>query len=139
MTRTTNKEFDPDASDLNHESYKIGCKHYNQGFFKKAAKAFAESIEYWPEDYQAWHALGNCFDELNKPIKAEECYRKFLKLAKPEQKSSAWYNLGNILLDQAKFEEAIECYKNVSAQSSVYSLVSKNIERAKNGNSNKNS
>ena len=139
MIRTMDKEFDSNASDLNHELYKVGCEHYNKGDFKKAAKAFEESIEYWSEDFQAWHALGNCFDELNKPAKAEKCYRKFLKFAEPKAESSAWYNLGNSLLDQAKFEEAIECYKNVSAQSSVYSLISKNMERAKNGNSNKNS
>jgi len=139
MKRSSNEEFDPDASELNHKAYKIGCENYDQRLFKKAAKAFAESTEYWPEDYQAWHALGNCFDELNKPARAEPCYRKFLELTVPEKQSNAWYNLGNSLLDQAKFEEAIECYIRVSAQSSIYRSALQNMERAKNGNSNKNS
>lgn len=139
MNRSSRKEFDLDASNLNHKAYTVGCDYYNYGDFKKAVKAFSESIEYWPKDYQAWHALGNCFDELNKPVKAESCYRKFLELAVPEKQDYALYNLGNSLLDQAKFKEAIQCYIKVSGQSTVYLSAQQNMERAKNGNSNKNS
>ena len=139
MKRSSNKEFDPNASELNHEAYKTGCENYNRGQFKKAAKAFTESLEYWPEDSQAWFALGDCFDELNKPAKAEQCFRKSLQFAAPEEQSDVLYNLGNSLLDQAKFVEAIECYIKVSAQSSSYRAAQINMERAKNGNPNKNS
>ncbi len=132
-------EFDSDASELNHKAYKIGIENYNLGLFKKAAKAFTESIEYWPEDPQAWFALGNCFDELNKPVRAEQCYRKSLQFTVPKEQSDVLYNMGNSLLDQAKFAEAIECYIKVSAQSSSYRAAQINMERAKNGNSNKNS
>ncbi len=139
MKRSSNKEFDPDASEMNHKTYKSGCRNYNRGHFKKAAKAFSESLEYWPEDPQAWFALGDCYDELNRPAKAEKCFRTSLQFTATDMQSDVLYNLGNSLLDQAKFEEAIECYIKVSAQSSAYRAAQINMERAKNGNPNKNS
>jgi tetratricopeptide (TPR) repeat protein len=139
MKRSSNKEFNPDASELNQKAYKSGCDYYDHSSYKKAAKAFAESLEYWPEDSEAWLALGNCYDELNKPAKAEQCFRKSLQFVSPDKKNNVFYNLGNSLLDQAKFGEAIECYIKVSPQSSVYRAAQINMERAKNGNSNKNS
>lgn len=139
MKRSSNKEFDLKASEFNHEAYKIGIENFNLGQFKKAAKAFTESLEYWSEDSQAWFALGDCYDELNKPAKAEKCFRKSLQFTPPDMQSDALYNLGNSLLDQAKFEEAIECYVKVPAQSSTYRMAQINMGRAKNGNPNKNS
>jgi outer membrane protein assembly factor BamD (BamD/ComL family) len=44
MKRSENKSQNPDASDMNHEAYKDGCHHYNQGNFKKAKNAFSEAI-----------------------------------------------------------------------------------------------
>jgi len=139
MKRSNNKEFDQNASDLNDKAYKSGCKNYNRGLYKNAAKDFIESLEYWPEDPQAWFALGNCFDELNKPTKAEKCFRTSLQFTEPNKQSDVLYNLGNSLLDQSKFEKAIECYTKVSAQSAAYRAAQINLERAKNGNSKKNS
>jgi tetratricopeptide (TPR) repeat protein len=139
MKRTINKDLDPNSSKLNHTLYKLGCNLFNKAKYKKAAKAFTESLEYWPEDPQAWFALGDCYDELNKPEKAEKCFRKSLQYTAPNEQSDVLYNLGNSLLDQAKFSEAIKCYNKVSAQSSTYKAAQKNMERAQNGNSNKNS
>ena len=130
--KRSNKEDDPNASELNHQAYEAGCEHYDQGNFKRRIKSFKESLEYWPEDPETWLALGNCYDELNKPAKAEQCYRESLHFTAPDRQSSALYNLGNSLLDQAKFLEAIECYIKVSAQSSSYRAAQINIMRAKN-------
>ena len=139
MKRRNNKEFDPQASDLNHKAYKSGCEHYKRGHYKKAAKAFSESLEYWPEDPQAWFALGNCHDELNKPKKAEACFRKSLRFTATDRQPDVLFNLGNSLLDQGKIEEAIGCYVKVSAQSQAYRAAQINMERAQNGNPKKNS
>ena len=139
MVRSSNKELAQNASELNHAAYKVGCENYNQGHFKKAAKSFKESLEYWPEDPQAWFALGNCYDELNKPAKAEKFFRASLQFTNSEKESDIYYNLGNSLLDQSKFSEAIECYDKVSTQSSIYRAAQINMERAKDGNPNKNS
>ena len=139
MKRSNNKEFDLKASEFNHEAYKTGCENYKHGQFKKAAKAFTEALEYWPEDPQAWFALGNSFDELNKPAKAEKCFRESLLFATAKTQSDVLFNLGNSLLDQAKFEEAIGCYIQVSPQSAAYRAAQTNMKRAQNGNPHKNS
>ena len=133
MKRSNSKEYDPNASELNHKAYKSGCEDYKRGHFKRGVKSFTESLEYWPEDSQAWFALGNCYDELNKPDKAEKCYRESLQFTIPEKQSDALYNLGNSLLDQARFLEAIECYIKVSPQSSSYNAAQINIKRAQVG------
>ncbi|MCU7816614.1 MAG: tetratricopeptide repeat protein [Candidatus Thiodiazotropha sp. (ex Rostrolucina anterorostrata)] len=139
MKRTIDKESDHHSSELNHKLYKAGCDFFEKKEFKKAGKAFSEALEYWPQDTQAWFALGNCYDELNKPAKAEKAFKKALQLCAQNKQSDILYNLGNSLLDQAKFEEAIEYYKKVSAQSSAYRAAQINMERAINGNPNKNS
>ena len=120
MKRYTEKSFSPDASDLNHEGYKEGCKYYKQGDFKRARHAFETALEYWPLDPQAWFALGNCYDELKKPSKAEDCFRKSLKYTSQDKLSDVYCNLGNSLYDQNKLSEAIDFYSKVSAQSTAY-------------------
>jgi len=137
--RSTDRDLDPKASDYNHQSYCDGCRYYDDGDFNKAKRAFSDSIEYWPEDVQAWFALGNCYDELNKPSKSEECYRRVLELSSDSENSNVFYNLGNSLLDQAKFEEAVFYYQMVISKSEAYHSAHINMARAKNGNANKNS
>ena len=82
---------------------------------------------YWPLDPQAWFALGNCYDELNKPGKAEQCFRKSLKYSPSEKLPDVYFNLGNSLYDQSKLTEAAEFYSKVSAQSTVYELAQRNL------------
>jgi len=132
MKRHLEKSLSPNASDLNHEAYKDGCKHYNSENFSRAKHAFETALEYWPLDPQAWFALGNCYDELKKPNKAESCFRKALKYSSPEKESDAYYNLGNSLYDQGKFNQAIKCYEKVDKQSVVFQSAEKNLKRAKN-------
>ena len=132
MKRYTEKSSSPESSELNHSYYKEGCDHFRQGNFKRASKAFSAALEYWPEDGQAWLALGNCYDELNKPKRAEECYRNSLKYSEAKDASGAHYNLGNSLYDQERFDEAIEHYSIVSGQSEVYWPAQRNMARAKN-------
>lgn len=132
MKRYTDKAFSPDASDLNHAAYGDGVKHYKKSEFHRARLAFEAALEYWPRDPQAWFALGNCFDELNEPARAEKCFREALKHSDEEKLSAIYYNLGNALFDQDKLYEATEWYKKVSAQSSAYHAAQKNLELAKN-------
>jgi len=124
------KSLSDDASGLNHSSYGNGVKHFEKGDFKSAKREFEVALEYWPEDPQAWFALGNCFDELKKPTRAEKRFRGALKYGFEEKKSETYFNLGNSLYDQEKYEAAIDCYKKVSAQSSIYTLAQRNLKRA---------
>ena len=102
--------------------------HYKKGDFNRAKHAFEIALEYWPLDPQAWFALGNCFDELNKPSRAEKCFRKALLYAEEEKISDVYFNLGNALFDQKKLPEAADCYRKVSAQSTSYSVAQKNLK-----------
>lgn len=130
MKRYSEKAFHSDASDLNHEAYGEGCKHYNNKDFNRAKNSFEIALEYWPLDPQALMALGNCFDELNKPSRAEKCYRKSLKYSAEKDIPSVLYNLGNSLFDQGKMAEAIECYSKISGQNEVYSSAQRNSKLA---------
>ena len=137
MKRIVEKSVLPEASDLNHEAYKEGCIHYKNKNYAKAKQAFKAALEYWPQDPQAWLALGNCHDELNKPNKAEECFRKSLQHTASNEKSGVLFNLGNSLFDQNKLTEAVKCYANVSAQSKAYWAAQRNMGLANEALSNK--
>jgi len=137
MKRIIEKSALPEASELNHEAYKAGCKHYENGNYSKAKQAFKTALEYWPQDPQAWFALGNCHDELNKPNKSEECFRKSLEYTASKEESEVLFNLGNSLFDQNKLTEAVKCYANVSAQSKAYWAAQRNMGLANDTLSNK--
>lgn len=83
------------------------------------------------KNHEAWMALGNCFDEMKKPQKAEECFKKALVYCSKERESDLLFNLGNSLFDQMRYEEAITVYQKVSAQSPVYAPARNNMERAR--------
>jgi tetratricopeptide (TPR) repeat protein len=138
MKRYTERSFSPDASDLNHKGYGEGVEHYKKGNFNKAKHAFETALEYCPLDPQAWFALGNCFDELNKPSRAEKCFRKAMLYSAEEKLSDVYFNLGNALFDQNNLIEAADYYRKVSAQSSSYSVAQKNLKLVENELSNKN-
>lgn len=97
-----------------------------------AAQAFSESLEYWLEDPQAWFALGNCYDEIEKPKKAEACYRKSLEYSPDESIQDVYYNLANGLYDQGRYSEAIELYKKILPESSIYKKAQTNLALAEN-------
>lgn len=139
MKRYSEKLFHPDASGLNHKAYGEGCKHFNSGDFNRAKSSFETALEYWPLDSIALMALGNCFDELKKPSRAEKCYRKSLKHSAVKDIANVLYNLGNSLFDQGKMVEAIECYSKISEQEKVYSSAQRNIKLANESIAQKNS
>ena len=114
MKKSLKKENIEDADDRNHELYGKGCKYFNNGDFREAISSFKESLEYWPEDAQAWFALGNCYESGKKPRRAEKCFRKALEFGTEKINDKAWFNLGHSLYDQRLFAEALECYEKVS-------------------------
>lgn len=62
MTRRQKTPRDADVSQLNHDAYVAAMFHYENGNYNNAKSLFREAIEYWPEDADAWMALGNCYD-----------------------------------------------------------------------------
>jgi Tfp pilus assembly protein PilF len=127
----THKAFNPQASDLNHKAYIRGCKHFDNGSYIEAAKSFQSALEYWPRDPQAWLALGNCYDELQNPVKAEEYFRRALQYCSNENRGDITYNLGNALMDQRKNGEAITCFAVVPRSAKSYERAQKNLIEAK--------
>ncbi|HJQ26385.1 MAG TPA: tetratricopeptide repeat protein [Blastocatellia bacterium] len=131
MKKYAAKAFHPDAADLNHEAYKSGCALFRAGNYHKAKLAFEEALRYWPKDPQAWMALGNCHDELNKPKAAEKCFRRALEYCEVKDQDAIRYNLANSLLDQERLEAAIEFYEKIPAESDLYAPAQRNLSLAR--------
>lgn len=131
MKKYTAKALHPDASELNHAAYKRGCALFNDENYYKAKLAFKEALAYWPKDAQAWLALGNCEDELNKPKAAERCFRRALEYCEDQDRNAIRFNLANSLLDQERHGEAIELYEQIPGDSDVYARAQRNLSLAK--------
>lgn len=116
------------ASELNHEYYAQGCKAFDASHYQKALAHFKHSIEYWPEDPQAWMALGNCYDALKRPNKAEEAFRHSLQYSEPTNSENALFNLGNSIFDQGRYLEAIEIYETIEPGSQLWEKAQRNIK-----------
>jgi len=94
METESKKSLEDAASDKNHEAYGRGVKLFEQGFYSLAKNEFKAALDYWPEDHQAWMALGNCFDEMKKPIRAEKYFRKALIFCSEQERSGGiWKSL----------------------------------------------
>lgn len=130
MKKYTERALHPDASDLNHEAYKVGCALFRDGHYSKAKAAFEEALSYWPDDPQAWMALGNCLDALNKPKAAESSFRKALTCCADKDRDDIQFNLANSLLDQERFKEAVLAYGEISAHSPIYKQAQRNASLA---------
>ncbi|MEM7601580.1 MAG: tetratricopeptide repeat protein [Verrucomicrobiota bacterium] len=130
MIEITDNSLHDHSGELNHAAYRLGCEHYNATNFYMASTAFVESLEYWPEDPQAWMALGNCFDEIGNPKEAEYCYRKSVELSPGKDISKVRYNLANSIFDQNRFEEAIILYRMIPEDDPVSNQAQKNLTLA---------
>jgi Tfp pilus assembly protein PilF len=127
MGKRLEKSETPNATGSNHESYRLGCAAFDAGRFSEAKHFFREALDYWPEDYQAWWAMGNCYDSLGKPEKAEDCFRKSLEWNDVKSEPELLFNLGNSLFDQQRYSEAAEIYSKISAQSAVWPKAQRNL------------
>ncbi len=119
------------ASELNHEYYTQGCKAFDASEYQKALTLFKHSIEYWPEDPQAWMAVGNCYDALKKPKKAEEAFRCSLQYSATNSNESVLFNLGNSLFYQVRYIEAIEIFKGIEPGTELWRKAQNNIQIAR--------
>ena len=130
MIEIADKSGHSDSGDLNHAAYGRGCEQYKATNYYMAADEFVAALEYWPEDPQAWMALGNCYDEIGKPKKAEYCYRKSVDLSPDNDKPKVQYNLANSIFDQDRFDEAISLYRMIPDDDPVREQAQKNLQLA---------
>jgi tetratricopeptide (TPR) repeat protein len=131
MATFQDKSDHPNASELNHEAYSRGCDSYEREEYSRAKVIFEEALEYWPEDPQAWFALGNCHDSMKQPSRAEVCYLMSLKYSPEEARPNVYFNLGNSLFDQGKYQEAVNCYSQIGGESKAYEAAQRNLSLAK--------
>jgi tetratricopeptide (TPR) repeat protein len=118
-------------ADANHAAYVRGDKKFRERRYADAAKYFLVALEEWPGDWQAMHALGNCYSEMKKPRKAEKWFREAIEIVPPERRFDLIYNLGNALFDQQRFDEAIEMYRQVPRGHEIWRLAENNIATCK--------
>ena len=133
MKKYTAKSDHPDSSALNHECYQRGCELFLARRYNKAKLEFKEALAYWPQDPQAWMALGNCDDALNHPKAAERSFRRALQYCQDADRHGILFNLANSLLDQALYDAAIELYEQIPAESDVYAKAQRNLGIARKG------
>jgi tetratricopeptide (TPR) repeat protein len=62
------------AKDRATDFYLKGMTDFNEGDFKDAIIAFKKALDENPKDYQAYYALGQSYEKLNKAKEAEAAY-----------------------------------------------------------------
>ena len=124
--------------DLNHAAYLRGDALWKQGRIKEASQLFLEAVAEWPEDYQAFWALGNCYSELKKPRKAEQSFRQAIALCSNADKHNLVFNLANALFDQNKYTEAMALYSEIPSGHPLSQKAKKNVLLAESRNNNPN-
>jgi tetratricopeptide (TPR) repeat protein len=128
----------PFRSDRNHAWYCVGDILYRQGKFDAAKGAFKKSLRTRHDDVQALIAIGNCYDELKKPMFAERYFSRALTtLDKSADKSEAdreaiIFNLANAIFDQGRMIKAIKFYEQLDqASKEIREKAMKNLVLAK--------
>jgi len=80
-------------------------------------------------------AVGNCYDEQNRPKLAERYFRRALGVShpiKPADRASITFNLANALFDQGRWDDAIELYMQlIKGHVSIRPGARKNLDLAR--------
>jgi tetratricopeptide (TPR) repeat protein len=80
-----------------------------QGTLEQAAERFPQAVEIAPIFTEAWNNLGACFEGLEKPESACDCYRRALRID-PDDPRALW-NLADTLDKMKKYAEAAPLWK----------------------------
>jgi tetratricopeptide (TPR) repeat protein len=102
--------------DCNHAWYCVGDILFKQRKVGEACDAFKKSLRTRPDDIDVLMAIGNCYDELQRPKIAERYFQKALDLSPQKnnnKRQSILLNLGNSLFDQGKFDKAAVVYRQL--------------------------
>jgi tetratricopeptide (TPR) repeat protein len=114
----------------NVEAYSQADHLFHAGRFRDALRLFQASAEADPSDYDAFMAIGNCWDALRKPKRAAEAFRQALVLAPESKRPDILFNLGNALFDLGLMREAVETFNLVAPGSSVAASAKRNAALA---------
>lgn len=122
---------DPESAEsLNIEAYSDADRLFRSGRYRDALRLFQDAVHADPSDGLAHLALGNCWDALRKPKRAESSYRTAAELLPEAERSSAIYNLANALYDQGQYQEAVRLYRQVPKGTTTWELARRNLALA---------
>ena len=119
--------------DLNLSAYAEADRLFEQARFRDALRLFEAAAAADPEDGAAFMAIGNCWDALRKPKRAEQAFRTALRFSPPSDQPGILFNLGNALLDQGLFAQALAVYNSIPPGSSVSDSAHRNARLAAQG------
>lgn len=83
------------------------------GRLEEAALLFRRIVHDAPSDFEAWHALGVCYDERGQHTDAIMCFDHALSAAPGLPLPEALNSKGEALRNIGRYEEAIELYDEV--------------------------
>ena len=82
----------------------------DNGFNEEALTNLQYLEKYFPEDAEIFYNLGILYEKVKNLEKAEEAYKKAIKISPQED---FYYNLGEVLVSLEKWDEAIENFEIV--------------------------
>ncbi|MBL85823.1 MAG: hypothetical protein CMO82_04105 [Winogradskyella sp.] len=102
-----------EKSEFIHE--KLSLSYAQNSDYKEAIYHREEALKYNPQDANAFFVLGNYYAALNEFKKAEDYYKKSLKL-RDVSLSNEYQKLGIVLNRQKKYKEAIEAFQKAKKE-----------------------
>jgi tetratricopeptide (TPR) repeat protein len=97
--------------------YLKGMTEFNEGDYKDAIIAFKKALDENPKDYQAYYALGQSYEKLNKTKEAEASYERAVNIK--SDYLPAREVLGLLYFHQMNFKEAERHLKEAGTLESV--------------------
>lgn len=105
--------------------FNLGVCFYRLKQAEKAALEFKEAIKLSGGAYQkAFYALGMAEKDSGKLKKAENAFRRALKIEKSD--AEAWFDIGMLYLQKRDFDAAFEAFKNAVRFESVAAADARN-------------
>jgi tetratricopeptide (TPR) repeat protein len=82
----------------------LGLDHYQKGEYDRARQDFQVALTLRPNDFALLYNMGQCYDHLGQPDKAEPIYRQCLQLQADDAKCR--HSLDVLLVKQGRLAEA---------------------------------
>jgi hypothetical protein len=81
------------ALNFSRADVQVALRWADEGQCSKAIPVFEQAAKQFPEDWVAWAAMGNCFDQLNDLPKAEQYLRRASELAHQKPVTERWQDV----------------------------------------------
>jgi tetratricopeptide (TPR) repeat protein len=109
ITEYGNAKCDPSSNEDNINPYDRGIELASNGEYKSAINYFKESVEIYPNDFDAHFNLGVSYESLGQNQNAIASYLEAMQI-NPDN-STPHYGLGQVYRQAGQIKEAIASYK----------------------------